>query len=166
MIELPADYIPKRVVPFESGTHSPDSAIVHHDPQAAVILLIVRMSSHQVLTRLLKRDLAPTLEEVWEMGKHSWGPREQDPKRRTQAEIDLLTHPLRYALAADVALYQQESGEVRSGEEGAGGWRVTPRWPRGHWRLHPCGPRRSERRRIAIPSVLGNTPLLRSVLTA
>ena len=37
-----------------------------------------------------------------------------------------------------------------------GGWTVTPHWRRGHWRSQPCGPGRSERKRVAIPAVLVN----------
>jgi hypothetical protein len=40
-------------------------------------------------------------------------------------------------------------------------------WSRGdHWRHQPCGPGRSEQRRIAIPSVLVNAHLLQGVPTA
>ena len=75
VIELPQDYIQKRVVPFERGTPCP--GFRRRPPRSSrrkAVLLIIRMSSHQVLTRLLKLDLAPTLEEVWDMGKRSWGP--------------------------------------------------------------------------------------------
>jgi hypothetical protein len=34
------------------------------------------VSSHQVLTRLLKLDPAWTLEEAWEKGKRTWGGRD------------------------------------------------------------------------------------------
>ncbi len=211
VIQLPRDYIEKRVVPFDEGTHAPDFAVAHHDPEKNVVMLIVRMSSHQVLTRLLKLDLAPTLEDVWDMGKRSWGPedslamtaeehalgtaicklalnvcllgttygvrclgpenpshhrrlqhfaevaRKKGRERKEVAEIDLLTHPLRFAFAEDVVVFQREPGEERNG---VGGWTVTPHWRRGHWRLQPCGPGRSERRRIAIPSVLVNGKLM------
>jgi hypothetical protein len=40
MIELPADYTKKRVVPFEEGSHAPDSIIVRHEPQAGCVLLL------------------------------------------------------------------------------------------------------------------------------
>lgn len=212
VIELPKDYIEKRVAPFERGTHAPDFAVVHHDPVGQVVMLIVRMSSHQVLTRLLKLDLAPTLEEVWAMAKRSWGPedslqmtpeesalgtaicklalnvsllattygvrylgpdnpshhqrllrhaqvaRKKRRDRIEQADIDLLTLPMRYAFAEEVVLYQREA--VSSEVNGKGGWTVTPHWRRGHYRLQPCGPGRSERRRIVIPSVLVNGYML------
>jgi hypothetical protein len=211
VIELPKDYIEKRVVPFERGTHAPDFAVVHHDPEKNVVMLIVRMSSHQVLTRLLKLDLAPTLEEVWDMGKRTWGPedslamtpeenalgtaicklalnvcllgttygvkcigpenpshyerlkryakvaRKKGRERVEQADIELLTHPMRFEFAEEVTVYSREPGEERNG---VGGWTVKPHWRRGHWRQQPCGPGRSERRRIAIPSVLVNGQLM------
>jgi len=212
VIELPKDYIQKRVVPFEAGTHAPDFAVVHHDPERNVVMLIVRMSSHQVLTRLLKLDLAPTLEEVWDMGRKTWGledslamtpeenalgtaicklalnvcllgttygvkslgpenpshhrrlqhfsqvARKKHRDRIEQADLDLLTHPMRFAFAEDVVVYSRES---ENGERvGVGGWSVKPHWRRGHWRQQPCGPGRSERRRIAIPSVLVNGHLM------
>jgi len=212
VIELPKDYIQKRVVPFERGSHAPDFAVVHHDTQAKVVLLIVRMTSHQILTRLLKLEFAPTLEEVWDMGKRSFGPEDSLPMnseesqvgtalcklalnvcllgtaygvrclgpenpshhrrlehfaqvarkkhkdRIEQADLDLLAHPMRYGFAEEVVLFHREPGEAQ--ENGSGGWSLKPHWRRGHWRWQPCGPGRSERRRIAIPSVLVNGHLL------
>jgi hypothetical protein len=192
--------------------HAPGFAVVHHDPKGNVVMLIVRMSSHQVLTRLLKLDLAPTLEEVWDMGKRSWGPenslamtpeehalgtavcklalnvcllgtaygvrslgpenpshhqrlqhhtrvaRKKGGERVKQADIDLLTHPMRYAFAEEVVVYSRESED--GDRSGIGGWTVKPHWRKGHWRLQPCEPGRSERKRIAIPSVLVNGHLI------
>ena len=74
------------------------------------------------------------------------------------ADIDLLTHPMRFAFAEEVVVYSREA--VDGDRNGVGGWTVKPHWRRGHWRLQPCGPGRSERRRIAIPSVLVNGQLL------
>src|SRR5262249_32688938 len=73
VIELPADYTQKRVVPFEQGSHAPDFVIVRHEPEAGCVLLAMHLTSHQVLTRLLKLDPIWTLEETWEKGKRSWG---------------------------------------------------------------------------------------------
>lgn len=213
VIELPQDYIKKRIVPFKRGTHSPDFAVVHHDQQRNVVMLIIRMSSHQVLTRLLKLELAPTMEEVWDMGKRSWGPedslamtpeenqlgtaicklalnvcllataygvrclgpdnpshhqrlqryaqlaRKKGRERIEQADLDVLLMPMRYAFAEDVVLYTKEASTGHE-SNGVGGWTVSPHWRRGHWRWQPCGPGRSERRRIAIPSVLVNGHVL------
>jgi hypothetical protein len=96
VIELPNDYVQKRVVPFERGSHAPDFAVVHHDKHANAVLLIVKMSSHQVLTRLLKLDLAPTLEEVWDMGKRTWGAEDSLPM--TPEENDVGTAICKLAL--------------------------------------------------------------------
>jgi hypothetical protein len=73
VIELPPGYTQQRAVPFEAGTHAPDFVIVRHEPQAGCVLLAMHLSSHQVLTRLLKLDPAWTLEETWEKGKRAWG---------------------------------------------------------------------------------------------
>ena len=73
VIELPDDYARKRVVPFEAGKHSPDFLMVRHEPEAGCVLLAMHLTSHQVLTRLLKLDPAWTLEETWEKGKRAWG---------------------------------------------------------------------------------------------
>jgi len=73
VIELPADYTRKRVVPFEEGSHAPDFMIVRHEPEAGSVLVTIHLTSHQVLTRLLKLDPAWTLEEMWEKGKRAWG---------------------------------------------------------------------------------------------
>jgi hypothetical protein len=73
VIELPDDYARKRVVPFEAGKHSPDFLMVRHEPDAGCVLLAMHLTSHQVLTRLLKLDPAWTLEETWEKGKRAWG---------------------------------------------------------------------------------------------
>jgi hypothetical protein len=73
VIELPADYSRKRVVPFEEGSHAPDFVVVRHEPEAGCVLLAMHLTSHQVLTRLLKLDPAWTLEEMWEKGKRAWG---------------------------------------------------------------------------------------------
>jgi hypothetical protein len=76
VIELPPGYTRQRAVPFEAGTHAPDFVIVRHEPQAGCVLLAMHLSSHQVLTRLLKLDPAWTLEEAWEKGKRTWGGRD------------------------------------------------------------------------------------------
>ena len=72
VIELPADYTRKRVVPFGEGGHAPDIVVVRHEPEAGCVLLAMHLTSHQVLTRLLKLDPAWTLEETWEKGKQAW----------------------------------------------------------------------------------------------
>jgi hypothetical protein len=73
VIELPADYSRKRVVPFEEGSHAPDFVIVRHEPEAGCVLVAMHLTSHQVLTRLLKLDPAWTLEEMWSKGQRTWG---------------------------------------------------------------------------------------------
>ena len=40
------------------------------------MLLAMHLSSHQVLTRLLKLDPAWTLEQMWEKGQRAWGARD------------------------------------------------------------------------------------------
>jgi hypothetical protein len=183
---------------------------VRHEPEAGSVLVTMHLTSHQVLTRLLKLDPAWTLEETWEKGKRAWGARDtvgmtpeeaalgsaltklalnvcllataygvtclgpanpshyerltrhahlarkRGREQRERAEIEVQTAPVRYAFAQEVTLYRREPGEVREGGNGAGGWTVSPHWRRGHWRSQPCGHGRSERRRLAIPSVLVN----------
>ena len=73
VVELPADYTRRRVVPFEEGSHAPDFVIVRHEPEADCVLVAMHLTSGQVLTRLLKLDPAWTLEEMWEKGKRAWG---------------------------------------------------------------------------------------------
>jgi len=207
VIELPADYTRKRVVPFDAGEHSPDYVIVRHEPEGQCVMVAMHMTSHQAMTRLLKLDPAWTLEEMWSKGKRTWDAKdslEMTPEetvlgsalskmalnvclmataygvrclgpsnpshyerlkrhvkvaakkgreRLERAEMELLTAPVRYAFGQDVVLYQRETGE---GDSEKGGWTVTPHWRKGHWRWQPCGPGRTERRRIAIPSVLVN----------
>src|SRR5260370_5002034 len=82
--------------------------------------------------------------------------RKKGPERQAKAEADVQTAPVRYGFAQEVVLYRQESGEGSAEGNGSGGWTVTPHWRRGHWRAQPCGPGRSERRRVAIPAVLVN----------
>src|SRR5208283_618348 len=72
VIELPADYTRKRVVPFEEGSHAPDFVIVRHEPEAGCVLVTMHMTSHQALTRILKLDPAWTLEEMWAKGARAW----------------------------------------------------------------------------------------------
>jgi hypothetical protein len=71
--------------------------------------------------------------------------------------MELRTAPVRYAFAQEITLFHLETAETDSGR---GGWTVTPHWRKGHWRWQPCGPGRSERQRIAIPSVLVNADKL------
>jgi hypothetical protein len=71
-IELPQDYTKKRVVPFDEGTHAPDYLVIRHEPQAGCVLVLMHMTSLQVLTRLLTLDPAWTLEEMWEKGQRTW----------------------------------------------------------------------------------------------
>ncbi len=72
VIELPTDYTHRRMVSFGAGTHAPDYTVVRHEPQAGCVLVTMHLTSHQVLTRLLKLDPAWTLEEAWEKGARSW----------------------------------------------------------------------------------------------
>src|SRR5208283_1598081 len=72
VIELPADYTRKRVVPFEEGKHAPDFIIVRHEPEAGCVLVTMHLTSHQALTRLLKLDPAWTVEEMWAKGARAW----------------------------------------------------------------------------------------------
>jgi len=207
VIELPPDYSRKRVVPFDAGQHSPDFVTVRHEPAAHCVMVTMHMTSHQVLTRLLKLDPAWTVEEMWHKGQRSWDAKdslEMTPEEKAlgsvlskmalnvcllataygvrclgpanpshyerlkrqvkvaakkggeqqeRAERELRTAAVRYAFAQEITLFQRETAE---GDSGRGGWTVTPHWRRGHWRWQPCGPGRSERRRIAIPSVLVN----------
>jgi hypothetical protein len=210
VIELPTDYTQKRVVPFEEGSHAPDFMIVRHEPEAGCVLVTMHMTSGQVLTRLLKLDLAWTLEEMWAKGARTWdakdtlgmtpeetalgsaltklalnvclmataygvrclGPanpshherlkryaklsRKRGRDQQEKAEMEVRTTPVWYAFAQEVTLYRREPGVVHLPENGTGGWTVTPHWRRGHWRAQACGKGRSERRRVAIPSVLVN----------
>jgi hypothetical protein len=87
VIELPADYTRKRVVPFEEGRHAPDFVIVRHEPGAGCVLLAMHLTSGQVLTRLLKLDPAWTLEEMWSKGQRTWG--EADSLGMTPEEMAL-----------------------------------------------------------------------------
>jgi hypothetical protein len=81
--------------------------------------------------------------------------RKRGREQQEQAEMELRTAPVRYAFAQEVTLYRKERATGQHGN-GNGGWTVSPHWRRGHWRWQPCGPGRSERRRVAIPSVLVN----------
>jgi hypothetical protein len=72
VIELPPDYSRKRVVPFDAGLHSPDFVTVRHEPAANCVMVTMHMTSHQVLTRLLKLDPTWTLEEMWAKGQRTW----------------------------------------------------------------------------------------------
>jgi hypothetical protein len=76
VIELPADYTKKRIVPFEEGCHAPDFLVVRHEPEAECVLVTMHLTSGQVLTRLLKLDPAMTLEQVWERSKRAWHARD------------------------------------------------------------------------------------------
>ena len=59
-------------MPFEAGNHAPEFMIVRHEPEAGCVLVTMHLTSHQVLTRLLKLDPAWTLEEMWDKGKRAW----------------------------------------------------------------------------------------------
>jgi hypothetical protein len=74
-------------------------------------------------------------------------------EQQEKAERELRTAVVFYGFAQEITLFRQETTEP---DNGKGGWTVTPHWRKGHWRWQPCGPGRSERRRIAIPSVLVN----------
>jgi hypothetical protein len=68
VIELPDNYTKKRIVPFDAGSHAPDFVIVRHEPEAGCVLVTMHLTSHQVLTRLLKLDPCWSLEEMWANG--------------------------------------------------------------------------------------------------
>jgi hypothetical protein len=76
VVELPADYTRRRVVPFGEGSHAPDFVVVRHEAEAGCVLLAMHLSSHQVLTRLLKLAPASSLEETWAQGGRAWGARD------------------------------------------------------------------------------------------
>jgi hypothetical protein len=76
VIELPEDYTRRRVVPFEEGRHAPDFLVARHDPEAGCVLATMHLTSHQVMTRLLKLDPAWTLEEMWQKGARAWDARD------------------------------------------------------------------------------------------
>jgi hypothetical protein len=173
VIELPADYSKKRVVPFEAGSHAPDFVIVRHEPEAGCVLLAMHLSSHQVLTRLLKLDPAWTLEEMWEKGKRAWDAKDTLGMTPEEAELGsalskLALNVCLMATAYEVRrlgpansshfepLFHREPATEHHQGSDKGGWTVSPHWRRGHWRWQPCGPGRQERRRVAIPSVLVN----------
>jgi hypothetical protein len=61
----------RRIVPFDVGSHAPDFVIVRHEPDAGCVLIAMHMTSHQVMTRLLKLDSTWTLEEMWAKGASS-----------------------------------------------------------------------------------------------
>jgi hypothetical protein len=209
VIELPADYTRKRVVPFEEGSHAPDFMIVRHEPEAGCVLVTMHLTSHQVLTRLLKLDPSWSLEEMWAKGARTWDAKDtlgmtpeetalgssltklalnvclmataygvkclgaanpshherlkryaklarkrgQEPLEKAEMEVRMM--PVQYAFAQEVTLYRREqvTGQHDAGE---GGWTVSPHWRRGHWRSQAFGAGRSERKRVAIPSVLVN----------
>jgi hypothetical protein len=79
-------------------------------------------------------------------------------EQQEKAEMEVRMMPVRYAFAQEVTLYRKEQATGQHGT-GEGGWTVSPHWRRGHWRWQPCGAGRSERRRVAIPSVLVNAHL-------
>jgi hypothetical protein len=209
VIELPADYTRKQVVPFEEGSHAPDFMIVRHEPEAGCVLVTMHLTSHQVLTRLLKLDPSWSLEEMWAKGARTWDAkdtlgmtpeetalgssltklalnvclmataysvkclgaanpshherlkrysklaRKRGQEQLEKAEMEVRMMAVRYAFAQEVTLYRRERVVDQHGD-GEGGWTVSPHWRRGHWRSQPFGAGRSERRRIAIPSVLVN----------
>jgi hypothetical protein len=64
------------VVPFEAGTHAPDFVVVRHEAEVGCVLVSVHLTSHQVLTRLLKLDPTWTLEEMWDKAKRAWSARD------------------------------------------------------------------------------------------
>ena len=96
VIELPKDYIEKRVVPFDRGHARPGLRRRPPRPGQERRHADRPDESHQVLTRLLKLDLAPTMEEVWDMGKRSWGP--EDSLAMTPEENALGTAICKLAL--------------------------------------------------------------------
>jgi hypothetical protein len=208
VIELPDDYTKKRVVPFDAGSHAPNFLIVRHEPEAGCVLVTMHLTSHQVLTRLLKLDPSWTLEEMWSKGARTWetkdtlgmtpeekelgsslcklalnvclmataygvrclGPAnpshlerlkryaklasKRSKEEQEKAEMEVRLMPVRYSFAQEVMLYRKAPSEHH--ETGEGGWTVSPHWRRGHWRWQPFGPGKTERRRLAIPSVLVN----------
>jgi hypothetical protein len=72
MMARSPDYTRRRVVPFEAGTHAPDYLVVRHEPDAGCVLVTLHLTSHQVLTRLLKLDPAWSLEQMWQKGARTW----------------------------------------------------------------------------------------------
>ncbi len=103
------------------------------------------------------RSLGPANPSHYErLKRHAKVARKCGRDQQEKAEMELRMTPVRYAFAQEVTLYHREPGEVRTEGNGKGGWTVAPHWRRGHWRSQACGPGRSERRRIAIPSVLVN----------
>jgi hypothetical protein len=103
------------------------------------------------------RCLGPANRSHYErLKKYALLARRRGREQEAKGEMGVRLMPLQYAFAQEVTLDQHEAGDVRSGENGTGGWTVTPHWRRGHWRSQPCGTGRQERRPVAIPCVLVN----------
>jgi hypothetical protein len=64
VIELPADYSRKRVVPFPAGESGPDFVIVRHEKDLGYVLITMHTSSRMETARILRLDPELTLEKV------------------------------------------------------------------------------------------------------
>lgn len=72
MIKLPSDYAQHRIVPFEHGQHKPTDIIIRHDRAINRIMILMRMSSTQVLTRIIRLDQPNSIEEAWKESCRLW----------------------------------------------------------------------------------------------
>lgn len=86
-------------------------------------------------------------------------PRAEKRRRRARCDerfAELAARDAQEVVIQDLDLRLFQTPSSQDGPAMTGGWRQAMHRRRGHWKMQPCGPGRSERRRIYVPSYLVN----------
>ncbi len=80
---------------------------------------------------------------------------QKNNKHTAKNKMGLVAQPIVYGIARDTKLVRiiDNTTDLPSDPTGR---KVSPHWRRGHYRMQPCGPGRSERKRIRIPPIMVN----------
>jgi hypothetical protein len=136
--------------------------LVPHSPEERLVTaeaMRVAVNSMLLLMQQGCKHLGPANESLYRRLQHYLEMARKRGEGIAEAQRALRIVPQLYGFDQEIVRHE----EVRegSGSRGDGdGPPVRPHWRRGHWKMQPYGPGRSERKRILIKPILVNKHLM------